>query len=347
VACASRLSEAQELAHLDSLEVIVVDPTLADASAEEVNRFVTARFGARVVVSSLGSRSEGTRGRPRAMFVSKPIDRARLLTRIRVARRLENERLALLVEPNDDDASNVRALLADAGFEILAAHDLAEARTHLGARPTVAVIELALPDGDGSSLLDELSAAGAAVIVLTGRELADHERSSLQTRARWVAQKGRLSREAFSGYLSELSRARKRVLAVDDNEQNLRLLTTLLGSRGYDVIEARSAASALDLARTREPDVILMDVMLPDRDGLSVTRELKARDSTKRIPIIAVTAQAMAGDAQLARAAGCVDHIPKPIDRKLLLQAIERATTDVVDERQQTRREREHHPDTL
>jgi two-component system cell cycle response regulator DivK len=112
---------------------------------------------------------------------------------------------------------------------------------------------------------------------------------------------------------------------VDDNEQNLRLLAAVLSKRGYDILEARDATSAVAIARAERPDLILMDVMLPDVDGLSATRELKADILTRAIPVIAVTANAMNGDAAKAMDAGCCAHITKPVDARALLEAIDTA----------------------
>jgi CheY-like chemotaxis protein len=106
------------------------------------------------------------------------------------------------------------------------------------------------------------------------------------------------------------------VLIVDDNPTNLKLLSYILSSQGYDVRTASDAASALAALQARRPDVILMDLQLPGMDGLELSRALKADPATRGIVILAVTAYAMKGDEERVRAAGCDGYIAKPIDTR-------------------------------
>jgi CheY-like chemotaxis protein len=108
------------------------------------------------------------------------------------------------------------------------------------------------------------------------------------------------------------------VLVVDDNPTNLKLLAYLLQAKGYDVRTAADAETALDVVREVMPALILMDLQLPGMDGLELTRHLKAAEATRHIIVIAVTAYAMTGDEQRARAAGCDDYMAKPIDTRAL-----------------------------
>lgn len=114
-----------------------------------------------------------------------------------------------------------------------------------------------------------------------------------------------------------------RVLVVDDNLTNLKLIEYLLQSRGYEVLTAVDAESALQAVRTQRPSLVLMDLQLPGMDGLELTRQLKSDDATKGIAIVAVTAYAMKGDEERARAAGCDGYIPKPIDTRALPTLVE------------------------
>jgi two-component system, cell cycle response regulator DivK len=106
------------------------------------------------------------------------------------------------------------------------------------------------------------------------------------------------------------------VLLIEDNEANSMLATALLEREGFHVEVAGSAAEAKRLLRAVIPAVILMDIQLPGEDGLTYTRELKASRSTSRIPIVALTAHAMAGDRERALHAGCVGYLSKPIDTR-------------------------------
>jgi CheY-like chemotaxis protein len=106
------------------------------------------------------------------------------------------------------------------------------------------------------------------------------------------------------------------ILVVDDNAAGLLLVCSVLELDGFRVDSAGSADEVLERLRGRSPDLILMDVQLPGQDGLSLTRQLKADPATASIPIVALTAHAMAGDKELALAAGCSGYISKPIDTR-------------------------------
>lgn len=115
-----------------------------------------------------------------------------------------------------------------------------------------------------------------------------------------------------------------RVLVIDDNPINLKLVAYLVSAQGYTVETAGDAAAALAAIATHRPCVILMDLQLPGTDGIALTRQLKADPSTRDIPIIAVTAYAMKGDEQRAREAGCDEYVTKPIDTRTLPDVIAR-----------------------
>jgi two-component system, cell cycle response regulator DivK len=108
------------------------------------------------------------------------------------------------------------------------------------------------------------------------------------------------------------------VLVVDDNSQNLKLVRVLLRTEGYDVRTAVDAEEALGELEAFTPRLILMDLQLPGMDGLELTRRLKADPARRDIAIIAVTAYAMKGDEEKARAAGCDGYVAKPIDIETL-----------------------------
>lgn len=116
---------------------------------------------------------------------------------------------------------------------------------------------------------------------------------------------------------------RKTVLVVEDNKMNLELVTDILEARGYDVIQATSGNEALEIANSEQPDLILMDIQLPEMDGLEVTRHLKKNTSTKDIEVIALTAYAMRGDEAKAREAGCSSYIAKPINTREFARLID------------------------
>ena len=114
-----------------------------------------------------------------------------------------------------------------------------------------------------------------------------------------------------------------KILLVEDNEMNRDMLSRRLERKGYAVALAVDGAEGIQKARTEGPDMILMDMSLPVVDGWEATRQLKADEATRRIPIIALTAHAMASDEEKARKAGCDDFDTKPIELPRLLGKIE------------------------
>lgn len=114
----------------------------------------------------------------------------------------------------------------------------------------------------------------------------------------------------------------KRILVVEDNELNMKLLNDVLEAHGYDVLTTGEGAVAFVWARQYRPDLILMDLQLPDMSGLEVTRQLKADPDTASIPIVAVTAFAMAGDEKKALEHGCDGYVAKPINLRNFLDLI-------------------------
>ncbi len=112
------------------------------------------------------------------------------------------------------------------------------------------------------------------------------------------------------------------VLLVEDNEDNLVIYSTILRYSGYTVIEARDGQAGIDAAHREHPALILMDVSIPLVDGWEATRRLKADPDTASIPIIALTAHALASDQQKAVDAGCDGYIPKPAEPRVVLAAV-------------------------
>ncbi len=113
------------------------------------------------------------------------------------------------------------------------------------------------------------------------------------------------------------------VLIVEDNPLNMKLFSAMIGAQGYEVLEAADGSRALDLARQRHPDLIIMDLQLPDISGLEVTHSLKGDDDTREIPIIATTAYASSGDEATIRASGCDGYMAKPIAISEFLELVE------------------------
>jgi two-component system cell cycle response regulator DivK len=117
---------------------------------------------------------------------------------------------------------------------------------------------------------------------------------------------------------------RKKVLIVEDNDLNMKLFNDLLVAHGYGTLQTKDGVEALALARQHRPDLILMDIQLPEVSGLQVTQWIKQDDDLRTIPIIAVTAFAMKGDEEKMRDGGCEAYIAKPISVTNFLRTVER-----------------------
>lgn len=126
----------------------------------------------------------------------------------------------------------------------------------------------------------------------------------------------------FGSQVQVGERMAKKVLIVEDNELNMKLFHDLLDAQGYETLQTREGLEALSLAREQRPDLILMDIQLPEISGLEVTKWLKADDELSSIPVVAVTAFAMKGDEERIRQGGCEAYISKPISVSGFLETI-------------------------
>jgi two-component system cell cycle response regulator DivK len=114
----------------------------------------------------------------------------------------------------------------------------------------------------------------------------------------------------------------KKVLIVEDNELNMKLFSDLLDANGYATVQTRSGVEAVDLARRHRPDLILMDIQLPEVSGIQVTQWIKDDEELRHIPVIAITAYAMKGDEEKIRQGGCEAYLSKPITVSKFLETV-------------------------
>ena len=115
----------------------------------------------------------------------------------------------------------------------------------------------------------------------------------------------------------------RKILVVEDNLMNKILVKDILSARGYQIIEAITGREALNKAMAEKPDLILMDIQLPEMDGVTVTRLIKEHESLKDVPVVALTASAMKGDEEKILKEGFDGYLPKPIDVKRLVEEVE------------------------
>lgn len=116
---------------------------------------------------------------------------------------------------------------------------------------------------------------------------------------------------------------KRKILVIEDNEQNLYLMTFILEKHGYEVVQAHDGREGVDLARQLKPSLILLDIQLPIMDGYAVARELRSNSVLVDVPIVAVTSYAMAGDRERVLEAGCTGYIEKPIHPETFVAEME------------------------
>lgn len=130
----------------------------------------------------------------------------------------------------------------------------------------------------------------------------------------------------------------KKVLIVEDNELNMKLFQDLLEAHGINTVQTQEGRKAFDMAMEHKPDLIIMDIQLPEISGLEITKLLKEEEQLKHIPVIAVTAFAMKGDEQKIREGGCEDYVSKPISVSNFIQTIKSHLGDDQDSEQHKER---------
>jgi len=292
-------------------------------------------------------------------YMLKPVKREELAGALeqletRLAQRM---RRVLVVEDDPVQLDSLRKLLGSHEVETVGAASAAECLEQLrGATFDCMVLDLSLPDASGYSLLETLSREDAysfpPVIVYTGRDLSPDEEQRLRRYSKSIIIKGAKSPErlldevtlflhqvvadlpAEQQRMLEKARSRdaalegRRILVVEDDVRNVFALTSILEPRGAAVQIARNGREALDLLAAadgdsaRAIDLVLMDVMMPEMDGIEATREIRSRPKWKKLPVIMLTAKAMKDDQERCLAAGANDYMAKPLDVEKLLSLV-------------------------
>ncbi len=237
----------------------------------------------------------------------------------------------LVLEPDAEKLHGVAATLEDAGLAVVRARDVAAA-TARAERWGLVVANLATPDTGAFTLLAHLRGSGQNVpfVALTPRTISDANARNLKEGFGLLAGRhGSASKTAFSEAEALLRAARvgegrvPRLLYVEDSPQNRDIVRRYL--RGlFEVLEAEDGEAGVECAKREQPDVILMDLSLPEIDGWEATARIKALPPLARTPIIALSAHAGREDRERARVAGCVDYLTKPIERNELVQTLRR-----------------------
>lgn len=278
-------------------------------------------------------------------YLLKPATRERLVAAIRQLEKTGERdlRRLLIVEDDRELRENLRRLLAHEQLDITTVGSIAEAMEQLAAATfDCMVTDLTLPDGSGYDLLERLSEntslAFPPVIVYTGRALTRDEEQRLRRYSKSIIIKGARSPERLldevtlflhsveaslpSDQQRLLREARRRdaaldgrtVLLAEDDVRNIFALSSVLEPLGLHLVIARNGREALEKLAERDVDLVLMDIMMPEMDGLTAMQEIRKQPRYKNLPIIALTAKAMADDRARCLEAGANDYIAKPID---------------------------------
>jgi CheY-like chemotaxis protein/CHASE3 domain sensor protein len=292
-------------------------------------------------------------------YALKPAKREELVAALR---RMEEKfsqslRHVLVVEDDARQRESIRLLLSNVDVQITAVASAGEALASLKAKTfDCMVVDLNLPDYSGYDLLEKMSqeedVAFPPVIIYTGRALTREEEQRLRRYSKSIIIKDARSPERLLDEVTlflhqveaklppehqqMLKAARdresilegRRILIVEDDVRNVFALSSVLEPKGVNVVIARNGREALDaLTRSlQEPsqkiDLVLMDIMMPEMDGLTAMREIRKRGEWKGLPMIALTAKAMADDHEKSLAAGANDYIAKPLDVEKLLSLV-------------------------
>lgn len=359
---AGTADEGALLARQYTPNAVILDMNLPDHTGlsvlDRIKRDVRTRH-IPVHVVSVDDDSQAALSSGAVGYLFKPVKREQLVDMLEglEARMSQRMRRVLVVEDDAQQAESVKALLASREVETVQAHSAAQTFELLGQETfDCMVLDLNLPDASGLDLLDRLSEDESVgfppVIVYTGRDLSQDEELRLRKYSKSIIVKGAKSPERLLDevtlflhqVVSELPEPQqaliakalgrdsalegRSILVVEDDIRNVYALTSIFEPHGVKVRIARNGREALhaldESARhlTDAVDLVLMDVMMPEMDGLTATREIRKQPWGKTLPILMLTAKAMARDQQECLDAGANDYLAKPLDIDKLLSLV-------------------------
>ncbi|PXA98124.1 histidine kinase [Nostoc sp. 3335mG] len=340
-------------------QAIILDIGLPDHSGlsvlDRLKRDVRTRH-IPVHVASVEDYSQVAKAYGAMSYMLKPVKRERLVTALEQleTQLAHNMRRVLIVEDDPVQLEGLKLLLAGKDVETLGVSTAADCLDLLkGETFDCMVLDMTLPDASGFDVLEQLDGDHAfsfpPVIVYTARELSDEEELRLRKYSKSIIIKGAKSPERLIDevtlflhqVVSELPEPKQRmvvsslnrdsllegrkILVVEDDVRNVFAVTSIFEPHGAEVEIARNGREALDAldrmasGASRPADLVLMDVMMPEMDGLTATREIRTREQWKKLPVIMLTAKAMADDQDQCLAAGANDYLAKPLDVDKLL----------------------------
>jgi CheY-like chemotaxis protein len=360
--CAGSAAQGLEAAVRHSPSAILLDVHLPDHSGlgvlDQLKRNPQTRHIPVHMISVADYRREAM-GLGAVGYVMKPAPREHLIDALRrlEAKFSQSVRHVLIVEDDARQRESIRQLLSNGDVQITAVASAGEALMHLKATTfDCMVVDFNLPDFSGYDLLEKMAqqedVAFPPVIVYTGRALSRDEEQSLRRFSKSIIIKDARSPERLldevtlflhqvesklpperqqmlkSARNREAALEGKRVLVVEDDVRNIFALTSVLEPKGVEVVIARNGREALEVLadsgrqQGAAIDLVLMDIMMPEMDGLTAMREIRKQSRWKALPIIALTAKAMADDQEKCLNAGANDYIAKPLNVDKLLSLV-------------------------
>ena len=320
-------------------DLILLDMDLAGKSGWETLhdlRTAPETAGIPVIIASTADERKMGAALGAAACLTKPLAKESLLSAVRKTLKLEDSLRVLII----DDDPETRQLIGDTleadGHTPLTAGNGDEAlrileRSHIDA----IILDLLLPGRNGFELLTEIRAREEwrriPVMVLTVKDLDERERDTLAAKSASVFAKGTGWRPALLANLRRLAgiNSRKSVLVADDNPAGRELVREILNDLVSSLVEAANGSEALEKIRQSPPDLVLLDIQMPEMDGFQVLREIRRDPALKNLRVVALTAFAMQGDRESALDAGFDDYITKPVTGAKLKAQLDAAGSPV------------------
>jgi CheY-like chemotaxis protein len=271
-----------------------------------------------------------------AACLTKPLAKESLLSAVNTTLNLEGSLRVLIVDDDPETRQLIGDTLGAEGHTLLTAANGDEALRILEQSHVDAIIlDLLLPGRNGFELLTAIRGREkwhrVPVMVLTVKDLDERERDTLAAQSAVVFMKGAGWRPALLANLRRLAgrSSRKRVLVADDNPAGRELVREILDDLVSSLQEAANGSEALEKIRHAPPDLVLLDIQMPEMDGFQVLREIRRDPTLKNLRVVALTAFAMQGDRERALAAGFDDYITKPVTGAKLIAQLDATGTPV------------------
>ena len=267
-------------------------------------------------------------------YLTKPVNWDQLSSILNRHKIESDSQSILIVEDDETTREMLKKSLASNDFKVRIAKNGKEGLDKVKeSKPGLVLLDLMMPEMDGFEFAEKLREnkdwLDIPVVVITAKDLTSEDHNRLKGNVEAIMQKGSYSKKQLLSEVGERIKQLKngvncmsKILIVEDNEMNRDMLSRRLERKGFEVVMAEDGAKGVDMSKSESPDLILMDLSLPVMDGWEATSTIKADDSTKNIPIIVLTAHAMAGDREKALEAGADEYDTKPIDFKRLLGKI-------------------------